>query len=73
AKSDVPYLIACTYLNAAGTRLWRNVDFDKLSAPCRKRNITWQEHIRATGEDSSAIANALCLEMFNAFGFRKVQ
>jgi hypothetical protein len=73
AKTDAPYLIACSYLNARGTRLWREAAYrNPLTEPFLKQDLTWPEHLRSTGEDPAVIADNLCLEMFNAFGERKV-
>jgi hypothetical protein len=70
--TDVPYLVTCAYLNGQGTCLWTESRRSKFSEPYAKRNIVWPEHMRSTGEDPMAIAESLCLEMFNAFGFKEV-
>ena len=72
SSTDVPYLLACTYLNAEGTCVWTNSRWGKFSEPYKKKEILWPEHLRATGVDPMLIAERLCLEMFNAFGFKQV-
>jgi Putative DNA-binding domain len=72
SATDVPYLLACAYLNADGTCVWTNSRFGKFSEPYKKKEILWPEHLRATGDDPMVIAESLCLEMFNAFGFKQV-
>jgi hypothetical protein len=70
--TDVPYLLTCTYLNAEGTCLGTNSRSSKFSEPYKKKNISWPEHARPTGADPMVIAESLCLEMFNAFGFKEI-
>jgi len=70
--TDVPYLVTAVCLNAKGTCIWTNVAFNRFSEPYAKSEIRWPEHLRPTGADPMPIADRLCLEMFNAFGFRKV-
>lgn len=70
--SDLPYLLACTYLNAQGTCLFVREFPKTFSNPCMKRDIVWPEHLRATGTDPMEIAESLCLRLFNAFGCRKI-
>lgn len=72
SATDVPYLLACAYLNAEGTCVWTDSTRGKFSEPYKKKDILWPEHLRATGTDPMAIAESLCLEMFNAFGFRQI-
>jgi hypothetical protein len=73
SSTDVPYLMACAYLNARGTRVWTQSGWaNKSSDPYKKREILWPEHLRATGTDPMLIAENLCLEMFDAFGFKQV-
>ncbi len=71
SATDVPYLIACAYLNAEGTVIWTESQWGKFSDPYKKRDILWPEHLRAIGMDPMTIAGSLCLEMFNAFGFKQ--
>lgn len=70
--TDVPYLVTCAYLNAEGTCLWTESQWSKFSEPYTKKYILWPEHARATGTDPIVIAESLCVEMFNAFGFKDV-
>ena len=70
--TDVPYLVTCAYLNAEGTCLWTESQWSKFSEPYTKKYILWPEHARPTGTDSIVIAESLCVEMFNAFGFKDV-
>jgi hypothetical protein len=72
SATDVPYLLACAYLNAEGTCIWTNSRLGKFSEPYKKKEILWPEHLRATGANPMVIAESLCLEMFNAFGFKQV-
>lgn len=72
SATDVPYLLACAYLNAEGTCVWTESPWRKFSDPYKKKDILWPEHLRATGTDPMAIAESLCLEMFNAFGFKEI-
>jgi len=72
SATDVPYLLVCAYLNAEGTCVWTESPWRKFSDPYKKKDILWPEHLRATGTDPMAIAESLCLEMFNAFGFKQV-
>jgi hypothetical protein len=70
--TDVPYLLACTYFNSAGTCIWTDSRWAKFSEPYRKNEIVWPEHFRQTGADPMTIAGKLCVEMFNAFGFKAI-
>jgi hypothetical protein len=70
--TDVPYLLTCAYLNAEGTCLWTESPWSKFSEPYKKKNILWPEHVRPTGADPIVIAESLCLELFNAFGFKEI-
>jgi hypothetical protein len=72
SATDVPYLLACAYLNAEGTCILTNPRWGKFPEPYKKKEILWPEHLRATGDDPMVIAERLCLEMFNAFGFKQV-
>lgn len=63
STTDVPYLLACAYLNAEGTCVWTDSIRSKFSEPYKKRDILWPEHLRATGADPVVIAESLCLEM----------
>jgi len=72
SATDVPYLIACAYLNAEGTCLWTESRMTKFSDPYPKKEIVWPEHHRPTGTDPTEIGEALRVEMFYAFGFRQV-
>jgi hypothetical protein len=72
SATDVPYFLACAYLNAEGTCLWTDLPWRKFSHPYQKKHILWPEHLRATGTDPLTIAESLCLEMFNAFGFKQI-
>lgn len=73
SATDVPYLITCAYLNAEGTcMLTESRGWPQFSGPYKKKNIFWPEHLCATGADPMTIAESLSLEMFNAFGFKKV-
>jgi hypothetical protein len=69
--TDVPYLINCACLNAGGVRLVTE-PLGSVSDAFEKEVLVWPEHPRATGEDPTPIADALCLEMFNAFGLRSI-
>lgn len=70
--TDVPYLMTCAYLNAEGTCVWTDSRYSKFSEPYKKKEILWPEHLRAAGSDPLVIAERLCVEMFNAFGFKQV-
>lgn len=70
--ADVPYLVACSYMNARGTRLWTEQRHFRYSEPYAKQNLVWPEHLRATGQDPMIVAEDLCVELFNAFGFKEV-
>jgi hypothetical protein len=70
--TDVPYLVTSAYLNARGTCLGTESRWPRFSDPYEKRHILWPEHLRATGTDPLPIAESLCLEMFNAFGFKQI-
>ncbi|MDP2132262.1 MAG: ATP-binding protein [Sulfuritalea sp.] len=72
AATDVPYVIAATYLNAEGTCLWTESRRMKFSMPYKKKNIVWPIHLRPTGSDAMEIAERLALGLFNAFGFKEV-
>jgi len=72
SATDVPYLLACAYLNAEGTCIWAESRWGKFSDPYKKKDILWPEHLRATGTDPMTIAESLCLEIFNAFGFKQI-
>jgi hypothetical protein len=70
--TDVPYLIKSTFLNAEGTRLYARSIWKNLSEPYQKKDILWPEHFRATGADPLSIEKDLSVEMFNAFGLKRV-
>lgn len=71
--TDVPYLVSCAYLKAKGTCIETETSDDIYSDPYEKEEILWPEHVRATGTDPMTIAEALSLELFNAFGFKEVE
>jgi len=70
--TDVPYLVTCAYLNAEGTCVWTDSRRSRFSDPYMKNEILWPQHLRATGTDPLTIAERLCVEMFNAFGFKEI-
>lgn len=73
SKTDVPYLLTCRYINAEGTHLYIKSSWHrKYSEPCKKREISWPEHFRATGSDPMVIAESMAVQMFNAFGFKGI-
>lgn len=67
-STDVPYVIACAYLNATGVCLAYKTQWNHFSAPYARREIVWPEHFRRTGDDTSAISESLSAQLFNAFG-----
>jgi hypothetical protein len=74
ANGDVPYLIACSLLNAGGIYYRATGRYSGgMRGPYPKQEITWPEHLRSTGDKPSTIADALSLEMCNAFGYRTFQ
>lgn len=74
ADSDVPYLIACSLLNARGIYYRATGTYTGgFRGPYPKQEITWPEHLRSTGDKPATIADALSLEMCNAFGYRQFQ
>jgi hypothetical protein len=72
SETDVPYLLTVAYLNAKGTRIYTATQFDRFSEPYPKNEVVWPEHFRGVGEDFMPIAENMCLEMFNAFGFKQI-
>lgn len=70
--TDLPYGISSVCLNAKGTCLFIHGAWPKFSEPYRKQEIVWPEHVRLTGQNPMEIADAMCTEMFNAFGFKQV-
>lgn len=72
SATDVPYVIAATYLNAEGTCIWTESRRLRFSAPYKKKSIVWPVHLRPTGSDPMEIAERLALGLFNAFGFKEV-
>jgi hypothetical protein len=72
SATDTPYLVTCAYLYAEGTRIITTSRFSKFSDPYKGQEIVWPEHLRATGADPMEIAESLSLELFNAFGFKKI-
>jgi hypothetical protein len=44
SATDVPYLLACTYLNAEGTCIYTNSGWQKFSEPYKGKEIQWPEH-----------------------------
>lgn len=72
SETDVPYLVACAYLNAEGTCVLTDSRRSKFSEPYKKKEILWPQHLRAAGADPQIIAEQLCVEMFNAFGFKGI-
>ena len=68
-ESDFPYIISCKYLDAKGTAMWTPDEWSHFSEPLDKDEIFWPLQYRNPGETSSNIAEEICLEMFNAFGF----
>jgi hypothetical protein len=69
--TDLPYLVACAYLNAKGTILFDHPNDQRLrprSNEYLKNEILWPEHIRSTGEDPMLIAEKLCSQLCCAFG-----
>jgi len=69
---DAPYLLTAHYLNARGTCLWTEKPYRRFTEPYPEDEIAWPEHVRTTGGDLVEIANSQGLEMFHAFGFKKV-
>lgn len=46
--------------------------FPYSSEPYDKDEIIWPSHFRNPGESASDICKEICIEMFNAFGFKHV-
>lgn len=46
--------------------------YRRFSDPYKFKSILWPEHVRPTGTDPMGVAEALCVEMFNAFGLKQV-
>lgn len=70
--TDVPYLIKCLCLNARGMHMRTQTTITHISLPFEKQDLVWPEHLRATGEKPMPIADAMFLELYNAFGFSKI-
>jgi hypothetical protein len=69
-QTDVPYLLACAYLNAAQTHFCSDPAWGRFTAAYGKPEIVWPEHIRATGTDPQVIAQQMSFELCHAFGLR---
>jgi hypothetical protein len=68
--TDLPYIFSCKYLKASGTVLFSKSLFGKFTEPHIKAELIWPYHYRQIRQDPMEIAEAMCREMFNAFGLK---
>jgi len=69
---DVPYIVRCRYYGANQTKLYMNSYRMKTSKYYDQLDISFPDHIRNTGESFLSIGEDICLELFNAYGFRDI-
>ncbi len=70
--TELPYLFGCKYVGAQGTVLWTETRSQKFTQPYERDEIVWPIHYRQPNQDPTLIMNSICVELFNAFGFREV-
>jgi hypothetical protein len=71
-KIDVPYIVQCRYYAADKTRLFADNYFQKFSDFYEQSLIQFPDHFRNTGESFQPIGKEICLELFNAYGFKNI-
>ncbi len=71
-NTDVPYIISCKYIGANKTHLFSDNLLGNYSEVYGKEDIIFPFHYRQVGEPMNSIAGQLCLELFNAYGFKNI-
>lgn len=69
---DVPYIISCKYTSANRTRLFSDRLIERFSDPYEKEEIIFPFHYRQVSEPFIDIAEKLCVELFNAYGYKTI-
>lgn len=71
-QTDLPYIISCKYFGASKTSMLTGKPFTEYSSPYFKEVITFPLHYRQIGEEFVNIADSLCIELYNAYGYKEI-